>query len=146
MNRTRRWNLLVGVVSLLIMGSLGLATRPLAAQTTTAAQAAYRKGDFQQAITVLNRVIVNHDLLVDTDALVLRGLARYHLSDFHGAQQDFQLVLSRTHGYADAWYGLALVQRAQQQPGLARASVARAIALDGDRQEFRTLSQTLGPA
>ncbi|WP_254606112.1 hypothetical protein [Deinococcus sp. JMULE3] len=70
-----RWNLLVLLGSALVTTALGLATQPLAAQTTTAAASAYRQGQFQQAERLLAGV-ADEGLLVDADALVIRGGSR----------------------------------------------------------------------
>ena len=92
-----RWNLLVLLGSALVTTALGLATQPLAAQTTTAAASAYRQGQFQRADDLLAGA-AREGLLVDADALGVRGFARYQTGQYAAARRDFQAVLDRSQG------------------------------------------------
>lgn len=140
-----RWNLLVLLGSALVTTALGLATQPLAAQTTTAAASAYRQGQFQQAERLLAGV-ADEGLLVDADALVIRGFARYQTGQFAAARQDFQAVLDRSPRYADAWYGLALVARAQGRAAEALTLNREALTIDPGRADLQQLQASLSAA
>lgn len=140
-----RWNLLVLLGSALVTTALGLAAQPLAAQTTTAAASAYRQGQFQQAERLLAGV-ADEGLLVDADALVIRGFARYQTGQFAAARRDFQAVLDRSPRYADAWYGLALVARAQGHAAQALTLNREALAIDPGRADLQQLQASLSAA
>ncbi len=137
-----RWNLLVLLGSALVTTALGLATQPLVAQTTTAAASAYRQGQFQRAEQLLTGVAAE-GLFVDADALVVRGFARYQTGQFTAARRDFQVVLDRSPRYADAWYGLALIARAQGRAAQALTLNREALSIDPDRAELRQLQAAL---
>ncbi|GGR75508.1 hypothetical protein GCM10008959_40720 [Deinococcus seoulensis] len=144
MKDLRRWNSLMALIGVLITTGLGLATQPLAAQTTTAAVRAYRSGDFQQAAGILAG-IPDKGLLVDADALVVRGFARYQTGALQDAARDFRQVLDRSPRYADAWYGLALIARAQGNADQALTLARQAATLDPARPDVQTLLAALEP-
>ncbi|NTY00549.1 tetratricopeptide repeat protein [Deinococcus sp. JMULE3] len=75
-----------------------------------------------------------------------RGFARYQTGQFAAARQDFQAVLDRSPRYADAWYGLALVARAQGRAAEALTLNREALAIDPGRADLQQLQASLSAA
>lgn len=69
------------------------------------------EGNYQQSISLANKVLYYQK--AHTDAFLLRGVAKYFLSDYYGAKSDFtQIILHDPHHY-EAYYFRGVINAIQ---------------------------------
>ncbi len=87
-----------------------------------------KKGNFNQAINYLNSAIKHRP--ASYEGWFLRGIAKYYLDDFYGAEQDFTESMKFDPYNAEIYHMRAIVRSRQYNFGGAMADYNRAIELN----------------
>ncbi len=83
--------------------------------------------EYQQSISWMNKIIYYQP--ENTDALLIRGISKYYLSDYYGAKSDFTKVLEFEPYHYDAYYFRGIINATQGNTKQSLEDLNQAIAL-----------------